>query len=281
MDLHAFFRDEGIEIYGEAALPALSERDREYVLEFFPPGESVIVFGEAVPVDTHSLSARKKTDIMLGIAERLYETAIRLEGLLESEGIPAQHVPLYLQIRIEDGRVRGVVRLKQVAAAAGLGIPGKNTLLLNAEHGPRLLLSGVVAGESNSINTNSVQKQENAEDQGNQNPDICIGCGKCINACPAGAIVPDGVEVFSCRMISPWVPGPVVPIVKWLIGRQLLLRCMAPIAPFIAKTATIRCSRCVTECLVFGGSEKKIDSMGIFSIKKENRWIIRALLGIR
>ncbi len=258
MDLYTFFRDEGIEIYGEAALPALSERDREYVLEFFPPGESVIVFGEAVPVEVYSLNAQNQTDIMLEIAERLCEKAIQLEGVLESEGIPARHVPLYLPVRIKDGRVRGVVRLKQVAAAAGLGTLGKNTLLLNPEHGPRLLLSGVVAGESNIINTNSVQKQENAEDQGNQNPDICIGCGHCIKACPAGAIGPDGVEVFSCRMISPWVPGPVVPIAKWLIGRQLLLRCMAPIAPFIAKTATIRCSRCVTECPVFRGSEKEI-----------------------
>ncbi len=253
MDLHAFFRDESIEMYGEASLPALSERDRGYVKEFFPFGESVIVFGEAVPAEAYSLNARDQTKIMLGIAEGLNDAAIRLESMLDGEGIPARHIPLYLPIRIEDGRVRGVVRLKQVAAAAGLGAPGKSTLLLNREHGARLILSGVVTGESNLIKTNSVQKQENAEDHANQNPDICIGCGKCIKACPAGAIGPDGVEVFRCRTISPWVPGPVVPIAKWLIGRQLLLRCIAPIAPWIAKTATIRCSRCVTECPVFGG----------------------------
>ena len=216
----------------------------------------MLVSGEAVPVEAYSLNAREQTDILLGIAERLNETAIRLEGLLEAEGIIARHVPLYLPVRIEEGRVRGVVRLKQIAAAAGLGTPGKSTLLLNREHGPRLLLSGVVAGESNLIKTNSVQKQENADDQANQNPDICIGCGRCIKACPAGAIGPDGVEVFRCRTISTWVPGPVVPIAQWLIGRQLPLRCMAPIAPWIAKTATIRCSRCVTECPVFGGVER-------------------------
>lgn len=256
MDLHAFFRDETIETYGEASLTTLSERDRGYVQEFFPPGESVIVFGEAVPVDTYSLNTHEQTEIMLGIAEKLNETAKRLEHLLEAEGIPARHVPLYLPVRIEEGRVRGVVRLKQVAAAAGLGTHGKSTLLLNREHGPRLLLSGVIAGESNLIKTNGVLKQENANDQANQNPDICIGCGRCIRACPAGAIGPDGVEVFRCRMISPWVPGPVVPIAKWLINRQLLLRLMAPIAPFIAQTATIRCSRCVTECPVFGEREE-------------------------
>lgn len=260
MDLHAFFRGEGIECYGEAALPALSDRDREYVREFFPPGESVIVFGKEVPAEAYSLSPREQTDIMLGIAEGLNDAAIRLESLLDGEGIPARHIPLYLPIRIEDGRVRGVVRLKQVAAAAGLGTRGKNTLLLNREHGPRLILSGVVTGEPNLINTNtrSMQEQGEAEDAASKSPDICIGCKRCIKACPAGAIGPDGIEVFRCRTISPWVPGPVVPLAKWLIGRQLLLRCMAPIAPWIAKTATIRCSRCVTECPVFGGNSKSL-----------------------
>lgn len=252
MDLHAFFRDETIKTYGEAALPALSERDREYVAEFFSPGESVIVFGEAVPVDSYSLNARSQTGIMLGIAEKLNKTAIRLEDLLEAEGIPARHIPLYLPVRIEDGRVRGVVRLKQVAAAAGLGTHGKSTLLLNREHGPRLILSGVVTGRSDLLKTADRQERTDTEDTASQRQDICTGCRRCIKACPAGAIGPDGVEVFSCRMISPWVPGPVVPIAKWLIGRQLLLRCMAPLAPWIAKTATIRCSRCVTECPVFG-----------------------------
>ncbi|HIJ05800.1 MAG: hypothetical protein XE11_0059 [Methanomicrobiales archaeon 53_19] len=133
----------------------------------------MLVSGEAVPVEAYSLNAREQTDILLGIAERLNETAIRLEGLLEAEGIIARHVPLYLPVRIGDGRVRGVVRLKQVAAAAGLGTPGKSTLLLNREHGPRLLLSGVIAGESNLFRTNGVLKLESAGDHANQNPDVC------------------------------------------------------------------------------------------------------------
>ncbi|MCP1662561.1 MULTISPECIES: 4Fe-4S binding protein [Methanocalculus] len=246
-----FFENEGIDTYGEAALHKLSDKDREYVQEFFFPGESVIIFSKAVPVEAYSLSAREQTDIMLGIAQNLNETAIRLEGLLAAEGIPARHVPLYLPVRITDGQVRGVVRLKQVAAAAGLGTTGKSTLLLNREHGPRLILSGVVTGESSLIKSGDMQEEIDTDSTPGQTPDICIECGKCIKACPSGAIRQDGVETFRCRTISPWVPEPVVPIAKWLIGRQLLLRFIAPIAPWIAKAATIRCSRCVTECPVF------------------------------
>ncbi|MDO9539597.1 MAG: 4Fe-4S binding protein [Methanocalculus sp.] len=247
MDLNAYFHDEGIEIFAEVEVPTLTEKDQAYVRDFFPPAQSVIVFGREVPASAYHSTPREQTEVMLGIAETLNDTAIRLAELLRSDGIPAEHIPLYLPVRIEEGRVRGVVRLKHVAAAGGLGTIGMNTLLLHPVHGPRLLLSGVVMGKGLPAESPIHPSEISIE---SPSP-LCIHCGRCIKACPAGAISPDGVEVFRCRTISPWVPGPFVPIAKWLIGRQMLLRCMAPIAPFIAKTATIRCSRCVTECPVF------------------------------
>lgn len=253
MDLNAYFCEEGIETFAEVGLRNLTEKDQAYVRDFFPQAQSVIIFGKAVPAGAYYATPREQTNVMLGIAEALNDVAIRLAGLLRSNEIPAEHVPLYLPVRIEDGRVRGVVRLKHVAAAAGLGTLGKSTLLLNPEHGPRLLLSGVVAGKGQ-LTKSPIHSSEISIESPSP---LCIQCGKCIRACPAGAIGPDGVDVFRCRTISPWVPGPVVPIAKWLIGRQLLLRCMAPLAPWIAKTATIRCSRCVTECPVFEGGELK------------------------
>jgi len=53
------------------------------------------------------------------------------------------------------------------------------------------------------------------------------------------------------------VPSPVIPAVKWLLRRQLLLRSIAPLAPLVARTATIRCSLCVTGCPKFPGVEEK------------------------
>jgi epoxyqueuosine reductase QueG len=189
---------------------------------------------------------KEKTNGMLQVAETLDNAAKRLAAILEKEQVPAKPVPLYLPVRISKGNVQGVVRLKPVAAAAGLGSLGKNTVLFNPRFGPRLLLSGVVTSRP-------VQKSQQAENSSGRTEEVCTGCGRCIKVCPERALGLDGVDTFRCRTVSAWIPPVLVPTVKWLLGRMLLLKCMAPLAPGIAHTATIPCSLCVTECPKFSG----------------------------
>ena len=160
-------------------------------------------------------------------------------------------VPLYLPVKIADGRVQGVVRLKRVAAAGGLGSQGRNTVLLSPRFGPRLLLSGVVTGRR-------VQESRQAEScAGRKEAPTCKGCGRCIKVCPEGALGPEGVDAFRCRTVSAWVPPVLIPAAKWMLERTIFLKCMAPLAPWIARMATIRCSLCVTECPNYPGDEGK------------------------
>jgi ferredoxin len=113
---------------------------------------------------------------------------------------------------------------------------------VTARTGPRLLLSGVVTGRR-------LQESGQAESStGKQEALICTGCGRCIKVCPGGALGPEGVDAFRCRTVSAWVPPVMVPAVKWMLKRTLLLKCIAPLALWIARTATIRCSLCVTSC---------------------------------
>ena len=247
MDLTIFFRDQGIDVFSEVCLDNLSDEDRSSVVQFFPAAQSVIVFGKEVPVPVYRMPPKEKTKGMLRIAEALDKTAIQLAGRLNDERIPALPVPLYLPVRIADGKVQGIVRLKQVAAAGGLGSPGRNTVLLSPRFGPRLLLSGVVTGRR-------VQELRQAENSAVRKEALsCTGCGHCIKVCPGGALGPEGVDAFRCRTVSAWVPPIMVPAVKWMLGRTILLRCMAPLAPWIARRATIRCSLCVTGCPSFSG----------------------------
>jgi epoxyqueuosine reductase len=242
LDLTLFFKEQGIDVFSEVRLNNLSDEDKASVVEFFPAAQSVIVFGKEVPVSVYRLPKKEKTWGMLEVAEALDNTAIKLAALLEKNQVPAKPVPLYLPVRITDGKVQGLVRLKPVAAAAGLGSLGKNTVLFNPLFGPRLLLSGVVTSRH-------VQKTRKTENIEKKNEVLaCTGCGRCIRVCPEGALGSADVDAFRCRTVSAFVPPVMVPAVKWMLGRMLVLKYVAPLAPRIARMATIRCSLCVTEC---------------------------------
>jgi epoxyqueuosine reductase QueG len=251
VDLGTFFQDEGIDVFAEVSIDDLTEADREAVVCFFPPARSVVIFGREVPVPVYRMQPGEKTRNMLRIAEELDKTAVRLAGLLHAEQIPARSVPLYLPVRIADGRVQGVVPLKRVAEAGGLGSAGTNTVLFTPRFGPRLLLLGVVTGRQ--VMDSPPHEKVGVEGA----PWACTRCGRCIRACPTGALGPEGVDAFRCRTVSTWVPPLLVPAVIRLLGWQGLQKSIAPLAPWIAKKATIRCSLCITECPKFAGDMKE------------------------
>lgn len=248
MDLETFFHDEGIDVFSLVRVSELPLPDQAGIEDMLPGALSVIVFGKEVPVDAYRMPAPEKTKEMLRIAESLDHSAKKLAHLLTTENERARAVPLYLPVTIQEGKVRGIVRLKHVAAAAGLGVPGKNSLLISPRYGPRLLFSGVVTSRP-------VSEKEAARTtrdlQGLQDSPLCTGCGLCTRACPNGAFRPDGVDAFCCRTVRAWVPPALVPAVKWLLGQKILVASLAPLAPYIARVATIRCSQCLTECPQF------------------------------
>jgi epoxyqueuosine reductase len=64
------------------------------------------------------------------------------------------------------------------AARAGLGFIGKNRMLINPELGPQIFLAEIVT--SLKLPTDEPIKTN------------CSNCNKCLNACPTGALMPDG-----------------------------------------------------------------------------------------
>jgi epoxyqueuosine reductase len=244
MKIDPFFQAEGIDTYAIVSLTDLPDADRSDARHLVPGARSVIVFGREVPVPVYGLSPAEKTWEIHRIAEETDQTAIRLAERLLQEQVPAAPVPFLLPVRVENGQVQGIIRLKRIAAAGGLGTIGRSGILLSPRFGTRLVLSGVVTAMNGVIpRTTPVA-------------DLCRNCGLCVRACPGRAIGPDGVDAFRCWNVSPWVPPSWVPFGKWLLRRKTLQRLAAPLAPVIARHATMRCNRCVTVCPNFRGGEQ-------------------------
>ncbi len=100
---------------------------------------------------------------------------------LEDEDHHAVAVPAFLPIDMSDEikGMRGEVDHRRAAVAAGLGVYGRNNLLLTERHGPRVRLASVVTTAS--LRPGRPLKK-----------DLCADCGECAKACPANALAKPG-----------------------------------------------------------------------------------------
>ena len=239
MDLDAFFLVEGIDEFTIVGIENLPDADRSGPLHLLPSARSVIVFGREIPIPFYKLPPGEKTQKMLHIAETLDRTAAHLADLLIAENFRSAVVPLFLPVRVVSGRIQGIVRLKQIAVLGGLGMIGKNTILISLRYGNRLVFAGIVTEMEAGLPKSPLVA------------DFCGNCGRCVRACPGGAIGSAGVNAFRCRNISPWIPATLVPAATWLMSHDSVQRFAAPFISWISRYATMRCNLCVTVCPYF------------------------------
>ena len=118
-----------------------------------------------------------------------------LRSAKEIEKLGALAVPLpgdgpyeYWDAQTKTGK--GLVSVKEIAVACGLGQLGKNTILLNPQYGSMLNMSVILTDLE-------LESDPYAES-------ICIlGCHKCVENCPAHAIGENGsVNQLACREMT-------------------------------------------------------------------------------
>ncbi|MCL2148782.1 MAG: 4Fe-4S binding protein [Methanomassiliicoccaceae archaeon] len=134
---------------------------------------SVIVIG--VPFPKESLGDKAEYTAARGEAiERTNGIAKELAKKIKAEGHKAKEVS-GIGGRSIDGKHYGHISLKHAAELAGLGVIGRNYLLINDRYGSLLWFAAVLTDAP-------------LAPDGRAAYSVCDGCGRCVEACPSGAL---------------------------------------------------------------------------------------------
>jgi epoxyqueuosine reductase len=172
---------------GEMAYMARSAARRADVRNVVPGARSVIVTGTIYATERSSEpgKARPPHAVIARYARGDdYHDVLqeRLDALLEWMRAESS-APFDARAYVDTGPVQERV----YAQYAGLGWIGKNTCLINAEHGSWLFLAEIITTLPLDADTQALEQ--------------CGSCRRCLDACPTGALVDSGV-LDSTRCIS-------------------------------------------------------------------------------
>ncbi len=234
--INRFFREIEIDIYVVATVEDMNAPPGCQPIDILPNVKRLIVFGKAVPRFIFELNSRVKSFYMFQLIRRLDFVSLKLAENLNQMGHQSVPITGFFPIRIIDGKIKGVLSIKHAAAASGMGTLGLNTLLINSEFGNRLVLSCVLT--ENEMETSGV----------GDGGDLCKKCGKCIEACPTGAIDEGRVKAVKCINFSNPVPWALRPILPAMAGWSFSARYLEIAVNTLGWNVQMECSRCLTAC---------------------------------
>jgi epoxyqueuosine reductase QueG len=237
--------DENIPVLGIGPASKMANEPPGHRPEDLLPGaHSLICFGVPVPRDVYRMPSYAVESIWRSqnlYYRRLDTLALRFTTLLEESG--EQAVPVYGCMPLgmnAQGEVVGYLNQIRMGEVTGIGVIGKNGLLIHSRYGARLMLGGVVT----TAFLPDIQSPNIDE------PGCPPNCRICVAACPVKAISIDERRVNVMRCLgytsrTPFMPKP----------RFLILRAFRPasaarlmnLTAFDEHTFHI-CSRCVALC---------------------------------
>ncbi|HPI92375.1 MAG TPA: epoxyqueuosine reductase [Deltaproteobacteria bacterium] len=156
-----------------------------------PGCRSVVVFASRFPLGT--LNARTNAPYTLvrnRMVDKVDLISFYLSDELERNGIVSVPIPSAEPYDSWDQarrHGRGILSLKHAGACAGLGVMGRNTLLINEQYGNMIWLGAVLL---------SVELEPDPA----ASYECCIdGCTVCLDACPGNALDGTTIDQKRCR----------------------------------------------------------------------------------
>jgi epoxyqueuosine reductase len=162
--------------------------------DIYPDCSSVVVFAARFPLST--LQARTNAPYTLvrnKMVDKVDWISFHVSSELETEGVVSVPIPSadpydYWDANRTHGR--GILSLKHAGVLAGLGVIGKNTLLMNEKFGNMIWLGAILV--SVDLEPDPVASYEGCDSE----------CTLCIDSCPQRAL--DGITINQklCRDLS-------------------------------------------------------------------------------
>jgi epoxyqueuosine reductase len=205
-EIKAIAKDMGADLVGVASADCVeTTRTRRGPQNVLPEASSVVVFAKRMLVGSiESPREEVVTCSNLALYQELDRISYTLGCFLEQRGYRAATIPAYspVEMTAETKGFVGVVSLRHVAQAAGLGTLGKNNLLVTRDFGPRVRLGGVVT-------TAGLDSDDSSSE------DFCVDCEACIAACPVDAISEPG-KTRTGRCVRQVLPYSLSGLIKYL-----------------------------------------------------------------
>ena len=217
--------------------------------------KSVIILGKPLPLGVfHTPQTMKNkfyTQAFSTYYQTMNDTAIGLSLMLEQEGHISLPVPSYSPITFHNGEPRGLMSLKHAAVEAGIGIMGKNSLIIHPQFGNVLRFGGLVT------------TMPMTPDTPMDDPTLCPDeCRKCEKVCPVSAIDNGQIDKMKCmgncisHVLIP--PKLLLSPMKWLLSRsQMLTNFMDLLTYNFFESYGIDCLACLKACPRFPGGGVK------------------------
>ena len=212
--------------------------------DLLPGAQSLICFGIPVPHRVYQMPRYMLETVWRSQNlnyRRLDTLSMRFANLLEES--EAQAVPIYgcLPMGVNDkGEVVGYLNQIRMGEVTGIGVIGKNGLLLHSQYGSRLMLGGVVT-------TARLPEMRFPEIE---EPGCPPDCRICVEACPVKAISVEEKRVHIMRCLGYTSRTPLLPKIRfWVLSkfRPAAAARLMNLTSFDEHTFHI-CSRCVALC---------------------------------